>query len=273
MSKISLISLALLPTFLNPLLITNSYHQAENIKNQKSINYQAIDWKEVEKLMPSIIKKFLKENKDSNVQNILMNKINQIIFEAKNESLNLTQLINKISDQSSDFQYHYKQSQQKIFNLSFTPFNKVSSKSIQFSQAELDKLNKLVNDLKISKVTFTSVSAAAAIASAAFWATAWWFGATIPWAVGSSVASALAGGIASGISIALIKYDEELNKWKKSGGALTAIYSLGHIFYRILNPLLIGATATAAATSWAFPGILAIIPITGSILAWINLYK
>lgn len=272
MNKFSLIAFALMPTTLSPLLTTKVYYEAKHFQNQDIENYQIIDWNEVQYLMSNIIEKFLKEHEDCNVENILLDEIAKITSEAKNQNLNLNQLINKISSQSVDFKNIYQQSQQK--KLTFNDFKTNEHiNNVKFSEAELDKLNKLVNDLKISKVTFTTISATAAVASAAFWATAWWFGATIPWAVGCSVASALAGGIASGISIALIKYDEALDKWQKAGGALTSTYNLGHIFYRILNPLLIGASATATATSWAFPGILAIIPITGSILAWINLYK
>lgn len=256
--------------------MTESYKKAEKIKKQNLINNKIIDWIDVEKNIDKFIEKFLKENKNLDIQNIVINKIRKIILDSKNENLNLNQLICKISKESQQFKNTYTKIQKQVINTkSFSSIeNKKNSKSLNFSQEEFDKLKKLVNDLKISKVTFTTISATAAVAAAGFYAAAIVsFGATIPWAVGCTTISVVSGGVAAGISIALVQYDEELTKWQKTGSSFSAIFNLGHIFYRILNPLLIGATATITATSWAFPAALALIPITASILSWINLYK
>ncbi|WP_375317354.1 hypothetical protein [Spiroplasma endosymbiont of Virgichneumon dumeticola] len=98
-------------------------------------------------------------------------------------------------------------------------------------------LENYVYNLKIAKTNFITISAA--VAAAGFWAAAWWFGISIPWAIGSTAISALDGGVAARINVTLVKYDHELSGLDKATISATSIYKLGHIFYAVLNPLLI----------------------------------
>ncbi len=263
-----------MPVVVSPITFSSIYQQAEKINSVREVNNQLIDWNEVKTTLPLIIKNIESFNKDA--QTIFMKKIQQIINEAKNNNLNLEQLIKKISIDSKKFKNSYSEIKSQINNANLHSYieNQNSLKSFNYSQTEPDKLNKLVNHLKISKVTFITTSATAAVAAAGFYAAApLTFGATVPWAVGCTTVSAVSGSVAASISIALVKYDDALSDWQTARGSMGAIVNLGTIFYRVLNPILIGATATITATSWAFPAAFALIPIMGSILTWINLYK
>lgn len=96
------------------------------------------------------------------------------------------------------------------------------AKKIEFLNSSIDfeTLEKYVNDLKIAKTTFITVSAVAVPS----------VGISVHWAVGCTAASALAGTIAGGIDIALAIYDKELSKLNKATMTFGAVYKLGHIF-------------------------------------------
>jgi len=57
---------------------------------------------------------------------------------------------------------------------------------------------------------------------------------------------------------------------EKATSAFTSTYFIGHIFYKILYPVLISLNAAVTATSWVFPAVLSLIPITSTILALVN---
>lgn len=139
--------------------------------------------------------------------------------------------------------------------------------------ASFSSLEQYVHNIKIARTTFATISATAAVAAAGFWAVAWWFGFSTPFAVTCTLASAFSGGIAAAISIAQVIYDKQLRGIDKFVISLFAIYKLGHIFYATLNPILIGANVSAYSMSWAFPAILAIVPVVSAVLVWINLYS
>lgn len=61
MNKFTLASLILLPITLNPLLTTNSYHQAENITNQNLIIYETVYWDQVSKDLPTFVDQIIKK--------------------------------------------------------------------------------------------------------------------------------------------------------------------------------------------------------------------
>lgn len=216
-----------------------------------------------------------KNNQETNIDQIIefaKQKTNIYITKFKNQNFDLTQIINTLSKENYKFAENYNTSlistNNLIKNKLYSSKNAYLLKTDSFSSLE-----NYIYKLKIAKTTFVTISAAAAVAAAGFWASAWAFGVSIPWAIGSTTASALSGGIAAGINISLVKYDKELSSLNKASISFAATYKLGHIFYSTLNPLLIGATATATSLSWAFPLIISIIPLISATLAWINLFR
>lgn len=209
-------------------------------------------------------------------------KASEYIEKFKDQSFNLQQLINVLSNDNSQFKDEYEkqvnQAQQKqSLNLSNTNQNNhLSCKNslLKSSNNDIEALKKKIKKLKIAKTAFITISASAAIAAAGFWAAApWTIGATIPWAVGCTEISVASGFVSSSLSFSIIKADEQMPGWEKFTSALTSTYFIGHIFYKILYPILISLNVTLTVTSWVFPVVLSLIPITSSIIAWISLYS
>lgn len=96
-----------------------------------------------------------------------------------------------------------------------TQSNGVPNKINASVNASKDNFKKLVLDLKISKVVFTSLT------------------------------------VAAFIGFALLKYDEEASSLTKISITLISTIKLGNIFYSILYPLLITASATATVGGFA----------------------
>ncbi|WP_339020623.1 hypothetical protein [Spiroplasma endosymbiont of Atherix ibis] len=76
------------------------------------------------------------------------------------------------------------------------------------------KNRELVSRLKTAKISFVTLTAAAAVAAAGFYVAApWTFGATIPWAAGCTAISICSGLVTAGLSSALLAYNKETGKW------------------------------------------------------------
>lgn len=257
----------------------NTYQATQKTNENGNINWTNVKF-DSSNYFKNIKENYYKNPKSSlikNNQTVDMNKVikyaqdkaNNYINNFQKQNLNLNQIIKTLSKDSPQFAKSYNSGLNK--KDSGVKTNLILKNNLGLlKDTSFSSLENYVYNLKIAKTTFISVSATAAIAAAGFWAAAWWFGVSIPWAVGSTTASALAGGIAAGINIALVKYDNELSGIDKAAISFASIYKLGHIFYAVLNPLLIGSSATATSLSWAFPAILSIIPVASAILAWIN---
>lgn len=281
MKKLILIMLTLVPVVISTISFSNVY-QRKILNNDKHLNNEIINWNIVEYNLNQMQKNISYEknsielgiaNKDNfnKIIQFIKKKNDDNIAEFKNSNFNINQLIMHISNQHSNFKLIY-QNPTKYFSVGNLNFeNKIND---FFSNTkDVDSLKKHVHNLKISKTTLTTISATAAIAAAGFWAAAWWFGISIPWAVASTIASTLTATASSSISIVLVKYDQELNKFVKVGTVFGSVFSLGHIFYNVLNPVFIGLATAATAVSWAIPTISVVVGISNAILAWISLYK
>lgn len=244
-----------------------------SVQDYNNNYFQNIKENYYKNLNPKLIN--FKNNQEVNIDKVIefaKQKTDIYVTKFKNQNFNLNQIINTLSKINSKFAQNY--------NNALTAKNNLLNNKAYYSRslgllkdASFSSLESYVYNLKIAKTTFTTISAAAAISAAGFWAAAWWFGISIPWAIGSTAVSALAGGIAAGISITLVKYDNELSGIDKATISAAATYKLGHIFYAVLKPLLIGSGATATSLSWAFPAVIAIVPLVSAILAWINLFN
>lgn len=287
MNKISLMSLSLSLILASPIAFSSSYKKAENFNIEKQINNQLINWNDVEINLNQMFENitFEKNSKELGTRNqeqfetvikFIRQNNNKNINKFKSDNYDLKLLQKYLCETNDQYKSVYQNPTQflKENNLNFeNAAEKINSIKVFSDTNNLEWLKNHVNKLKVYKVTFATLSATAAVAAAGFWAAAWWFGISIPWAVGATLASTLTGAAASGITIALVKYDQEMDRLVKAGSIFGATFSLGHIFYSILNPIFVGLSASATAVSWAFPAVLAVVGIAVAVLAWISLYK
>ncbi|PPE04776.1 hypothetical protein EELLY_v1c04560 [Entomoplasma ellychniae] len=133
----------------------------------------------------------------------------------------------------------------------------------------LQKNRELVEKLRTSKASITTIAATAAIAAAGFYAT----GVLLPWAVTCTAISVIASTAAAGLSLALTNYDKEMSKINKGFSTLSATITLGHSLGKTAKAILLTLTTTAAPLSWAFPAVLALIATSTAINAWIDASK
>lgn len=275
MIKLMPFSFIFLTAFANPIVSIEKIFKLNQVLENKKHQATTIDWDLIEDHVNNFISQIQIEN---NLKTIFLNETNAIMKRSKNNHFNLNQLVENIRTKHQKFNQYFSANDLTHESKSFSDLHFDHDHNLinywSYSSNDFNQLEKLVNDLKISRVTFTTISATSAIAAAGFWAAApFSFGATVPWATACTVITSVSGGVAAGLNIALIKYDQELSQLSKVGKAFTSVYYLGHIFYRTLKPLLIGVSVSIGATSWAFPAALALLPIAGSILAWIELYR
>ena len=203
-------------------------------------------------------------------------KANDYIQRFQVQDLSLEEIISTLSQESSEFGKNY----QAQLNQPLTIDDNVDATSMMsaFSSSDVsfEHMKKKSTDLKIARTVLITVSATSAVLAAGFWAAAWFFGISIPWAISATLVSGITGSAAAGLGIAIIKYDQELNKWDKAIRAGTSTVSLGFTFLKILSPLYSlfhTADIVLAANSWKNPAALAAIPVISSVLAFIDLFK
>ncbi|AGY41366.1 hypothetical protein mflW37_2990 [Mesoplasma florum W37] len=207
----------------------------------------------------------------------------KILEKFKKEKTDLTNAIDYLKDKNSEFEKTYESAlneniNQNMNQKSFDNLNKTneilsrnSLKTETFSlSANLEKNKELVKKLRLAKITFATASATAAVAAAGFYAAAWWFGITLPWAVGCTTASAFCGTAAGGISLALLKYDKKMSDLDKASSAVSGAISLAHVLSKTTTAILYTLTASVTPLTWCFPALLSVISVAGAVTAWIS---
>lgn len=127
-------------------------------------------------------------------------------------------------------------------------------------------LGNLINKLNIGAAVLAGISAAAAIFSAVEFSLAWFFGLSIPWAIGSASLALVTGCAASSMTIASQYLNNESNNFS-DGLETDTNYFFGSI--GIMAPIIGLGSAIATcvagitATSWAFPASLAALGVVG----------
>ncbi|AUB31256.1 hypothetical protein [Spiroplasma floricola] len=277
----------------------------QKIKTEKVINSEknSVNWNNVRKETESVFKEtkdsFKKNFEINNFINLKTSKNQQIDENLKNEMINYAQkeankilasfqesnyqldtIIDIIKNNYPDFKQEYdrnlnniisdiKLENQTVHQFNNYQINNFSSQEYSLSSAQQNN-KKLVSDLRVAKAALTTGCAAAAIAAAGFWAAAWWFGISTPWAIGCTVASTALGVASAGVEIALVKYDQSMNKWIKFGTILQATLKLGLSLAITSYVILVKMTAVVSTTTWCFPAAIAILVASGALAAWIK---
>ena len=257
--------------------------------HKSEISYQEnnqIDWKMLNQDINSYFNNLKEANafSASDVDNSTMTlaldfaqqKANDYLQRFQAQNLSLEEIIKTLGQESPEFAKNYQEhlDQPVTSDDSFDTASMISA----FSNSEVSVafLDKKIKDLKIAQTVFITVSATSAVAAAGFWAAAWFFGISVPWAISATLVSAITGTVAAGLNISIVKYDQELDKWNKVERTTPSTITLGLSFYKILKPLLSllkTAEVTVVANSWKIPTALAVLPVISATLAFINLLK
>ncbi len=135
----------------------------------------------------------------------------EFIDSIKDKNLTFDQFLQEVNKKAQDFDK--KDNYKTPSNINVTSeFNSIlSSKNNYFystfsSNQKIDDLNdakealaKFDKDLMIAQNTLSTLAVIAGVAAAGFWAAAWWFGISIPWAIAATAISASLGVAAAGI--------------------------------------------------------------------------
>ncbi|MBE4704150.1 hypothetical protein [Spiroplasma platyhelix] len=263
-------------------LLTTNVQTHQNKINQSN-SESDIDWSLLKNINNDYFKNF-KETHKAEVTNFSARNIDEIIAYAQkkaneyiqlfqNQNFDLNQIIEYLSTENSNFKENYHKSLQNQSNIINNQISSTTNVTTFSDAQDFAKLETFVKNLRIEKAIFTTITATSAIAAAGFWAAAWWFGISIPWAIACTTISTVSGGITTALNGALVEYDKELSKIDKAIIWGSMIYYLGHIFYKFAYITLIAGATTVTATSWAFPAVLALVPVISTISTWISVYK
>ncbi|MCL8210902.1 hypothetical protein LT336_00646 [Spiroplasma sp. JKS002671] len=206
-------------------------------------------------------------------------KSNQYFDQMVVQNLDLNQIINFLSQENSDFKATYENAlaEQSQKNHQITlDFKAANYYNVQSSnRAIAADLSKGMESVKIAEPIFKTISAGAAIAAAGFWAAAWWFGITIPWAVGCSILSVSAGLIAAALNEAILFFDPAMNQILREielEENTRKLYELGARLYQMLYEVLIAGQISVTSEIWAFPPAAIATAVIGVIIDWVMLY-
>lgn len=281
---LSILSTLTLASSATLVLVSTVDNHIQQTKTESTTN---INWNDVKKSNDDYFKNFKINQKDLSRFTITKsdemtlyakNKANDYIEMFQNKNFNLDQMIEYLSTENLEFRNNYNkilQEQNNFINQQLKQAKDTNILDVKVLDAQQDfaTLDAHVRDLSIAKATITTMAATAAVAAAAFWAAAWFFGISVPWATDCTAISIFLGGIVAGLNIAIELYDKTLNNLDKMFLSGEAVINLGAMFGRIAWKVLVTATTTATALSWAFPAVMALIPIFSATMEWIKLYK
>ena len=253
-----------------------------HIKETKFEKNEKINWSDVKKSNNDYFNNFTKNKQkelkiyssnDINKGIILaQKKVNKYIELFQNKNFTLKQIIEYLSNENKDFKEHYNKFLIKQDNFIVNQSNLINEKTIFSSNNDFPTLDNHVKTLRISKASFVTISATAAVSAAAFWSISWMIW-PIHWAVGCTIVSTIAGSVAAGLNLALVKYDKTLSTINKATISAISILKLGALFPTIAWTTLITAQITLAGTSWAFTPSVVLIPLITIALAWMSIYR
>lgn len=289
-------------------IITSSasvFAYADHLNNVNSSkvtnNAETLDWNEISSNLFDVFKKASlysqKEFKVLNSNNQAKSTQQTVSLEAvlnyaqaetakmlsdfQEQNLTLDEIISTIKTNVNDFEEVFDQQETKpnaseiVINQNLRANDLESVKNFQesdtISQEEQDVKNRdLVLKIQLARNVIASGAAAAAIAAVGFYAAAWFFGISIPFAVGCTVASALLTAAAGGLAIALGEYDYDMQHLERFTTILLGTMSVAHVLASVSLALLYTLLAAVTAFSWCFPAVTAVIAVVSMVIGWVN---
>ncbi|WP_339031103.1 hypothetical protein [Spiroplasma endosymbiont of Cantharis nigra] len=271
---ISMVSaLTLGVTGINSVVLANQYRNNSNLE----ISGNEINWNKMEESLLTMFDGILDESSE-NKDMILKAREESLKYydDVKSNNLSLEEINISLSEMTKKYENTYGseinnlRNSDKVNNVSYNSFNYFSkSKNIESLEEAKASLTKFSRDLAIAQNTLSSLAVVAGIAAAGFWAAAWWFGISIPWAVAASATSASLGVASASIGFYRQKHNLDPNLLSSVAWALN-IRTIASAFKEIVYPVLIITETTVTASSWAVPAAFAAVGAIFVIYAWVS---
>ncbi len=273
---ISMVSaLTLGVTGINSVVLANQYRNNSNLE----ISGNEINWNKMEESLLTMFDGILEESSE-NKDMILKAREESLKYydDVKNNNLSLEEINLSLSEMTKKYENTYgseiknlkNNKENKVNSISYNSLNYFSkSKNIESLEEAKASLNKFSRDLAIAQNTLSSLAVVAGIAAAGFWAAAWWFGISIPWAVAASATSASLGVASASIGFYRQKHNLDPNLLSSVAWALN-IRTIASAFKEIVYPVLIITETTVTASSWAVPAAFAAVGAIFVIYAWVS---
>ncbi|KAF0850718.1 MAG: hypothetical protein EIB84_03845 [Spiroplasma poulsonii] len=254
------------------------------IQQNNNVDKEAVDWNQV--------KNYFKENsfetlyqtnslKDANghpLTSEVVNKVQQKSLEYvnnfKNKNFNLNQITNYLKTNVKDFDQHFKvDNKNETLKLNSYSLLQTNNKDLDKEKTITNTLN-AVNKLKIVNTGIYTAATIAEIAAAGFWAAAWWFGLSVPWAIAATTLGAALFTVYYAINTFLIDNDiSNKNLWDDLLWAKDITFFVSSVSYSLIyNTAVLVAEGTLTATSWAVPAAFAAIGVFFGTWTWLKLY-
>ena len=273
-----------------PLVLTGNI----NIHNQQTKNetQTGIDWNYIKNSNDDYFKNLKQDNKKQKIaysskykqissEEIIkyaQEKANSYIKIFKNQDLNSDQVKNILLNENSDFKTNYNNLLQEQITNDFQLENKLKLSVKNFETLgtifdDYQKIQKEMPEIRRNATIFSSISIAAAVAATGFYAAAWFFGITLPWAIGCTAISVLSGIGSTYFNIVLYNYDQTESYLSRHIQELNIIYDLiGYLKNSLLSlkDLLMGEELAIVASEWAFTPSSILIPIIFYILSFVK---
>ncbi|ALD66317.1 hypothetical protein [Spiroplasma cantharicola] len=270
-SMLSVLTLGV--TGVNSVVVANQYRN-----NANEVLGNQINWNKLEENLLTMFDGILDESNE-NKEMLLKAREESLKYydNVKNNNLSLDKINSNLTEMSKKYENQYKNEITRVdtstnkVNIDFFNYSNYFSNSKKVENYEDAKasLSKFSKDLAIAQNTLSTLAVVAGIAAAGFWAAAWWFGISIPWAVAATAVGASLG-VASA-SIGFYRQKHNLNPNLLSAVAWSInIRTLASAFKEIVYPVLIMTETTVTASSWAVPAALAAVGAIFVIYAWVS---
>ncbi len=260
---------------INPHNQTNNENKTginwNGVKNQINTYFNDIKNKNQNKLML-----YSTKNNPVNFEEVMkkvQEKSSEYITRFENQNLSFNEITNVLLNENSDFKENYNNILKEQVQKNNSKNSVQNLKILDTTWNEYEKLQTQIPQLRKDATIFTSISVAAAIAATGFYAAAWFFGITLPWAIGCTAISVLAGVGSEYFNITLYHYDQTESYLKNEIQEFNILYDLiSYVKNSLLSlrDLLVGEEIAIVASEWAFTPSSVLIPIIFYVLSFVN---
>ncbi|WHQ37491.1 hypothetical protein [Spiroplasma sp. SV19] len=253
-------------------------------QQKDNVGQEVVDWKQVENYFSvdsfeALYQvNFSKNANNPPIMSELVNKARQKSLEYinnfKTKNFNLNQITNYLKTNIKDFKQNFQVTHKKqTLKLHSYVVLKAPEKVLDKEKTITNTLN-AISKIKIINTGIYTAATISEIAAAGFWATSWWFGISIPWAIAATSLGAALYTIYYAVNTFLIDNDiSNKNLWDSLWWVKDITFFATSLSYSLIyNTTILIAEGTITATSWAVPAAFAMVGILFTTWAWLKLY-
>ncbi|AUB31768.1 hypothetical protein [Spiroplasma floricola] len=261
-----------------PLVSTTTFN-TKNISNEINNKKDDVNWNYIDQETNNIFEKLVNNSNSQFYSDDNQNITNEVLKFAKQET---KKLLNSFKNEQKSLEEMIKYFENNVDGFKENLDKQTSNNSI-YNLLNLDSYEKIKKN--ISKTWFNSLlddmnlvagklgwgAIALAAAAAGFWAAAWWFGISIPFAIDCARVAAVLTVCSAGLGLTVAAFREKLNSiWDVLTWSLNS-YRLYSTIGQIAIPKLLIVKTTLSASIVGYITSAVLVPIIGNLL--FKLYK